>query len=80
MKKLNCWEFKQCGREAGGAHVDEFGVCPATKEQRLDGVHGAAARQEEAAGSLPARSAGAKSRGRSPRSTGIVKYAIFIRR
>jgi hypothetical protein len=40
MKKLNCWEFKQCGREAGGAQAREFGVCPATKEQRLDGVHG----------------------------------------
>jgi hypothetical protein len=40
MKKLNCWEFKKCGREAGGPQVQEFGVCPATKEQRLDGIHG----------------------------------------
>lgn len=26
---MNCWEFKKCGREKGGAHVDEHGVCPA---------------------------------------------------
>lgn len=26
---MNCWEFKKCGREAGGARVDELGVCPA---------------------------------------------------
>ena len=39
-KKMNCWEFKKCGREAGGKHVHEFGVCPATHERRLHGVHG----------------------------------------
>ncbi len=26
---MNCWEFKKCGREAGGAKVAELGVCPA---------------------------------------------------
>jgi hypothetical protein len=26
---MNCWEFKQCGREAGGAKAAELGVCPA---------------------------------------------------
>jgi hypothetical protein len=40
MKKVNCWEFKSCGREPGGAHIQEFGVCPATQERRLDGIHG----------------------------------------
>ena len=40
MKKLNCWEFKKCGREQGGMHVKEFGICPAAEESRLDGVHG----------------------------------------
>ena len=29
MAKLNCWEFKKCGRENGGAKVPELGVCPA---------------------------------------------------
>jgi hypothetical protein len=26
---LNCWEFKNCGRESDGASADELGVCPA---------------------------------------------------
>lgn len=26
---MNCWEFKKCGREAGGAKAHELGVCPA---------------------------------------------------
>ncbi len=26
---MNCWEFKRCGREAGGALADRLGVCPA---------------------------------------------------
>ena len=38
-KKLNCWEFKKCGREPGGAHVHDLGICPATEEKRLDGEH-----------------------------------------
>ena len=38
--KLNCWEFKKCGREPGGVHVRELGVCPAATEGRLDAVHG----------------------------------------
>ncbi len=39
MKK-NCWEFKKCGRQEGGEHVHDLGVCPAAVEQRLDRVHG----------------------------------------
>ena len=39
MKK-NCWEFKKCGRQEGGEHVHDLGVCPASVEQRLDRVHG----------------------------------------
>lgn len=39
MKK-NCWEFKKCGREPGGANERELGVCPAANETRLDAVHG----------------------------------------
>jgi hypothetical protein len=26
---MNCWEFKRCGRELGGAKARELGVCPA---------------------------------------------------
>jgi hypothetical protein len=40
MKRLNCWEFKKCGREPGGNQSSEFGVCPASTESRLNGVHG----------------------------------------
>lgn len=40
MKKRNCWEVKECGREPGGKKVHEFGICPATEEQRLDTIHG----------------------------------------
>jgi hypothetical protein len=39
MKKLNCWEFKKCGREPKGANAHELGICPATTEKRLDGEH-----------------------------------------
>jgi hypothetical protein len=37
--KLNCWEVKQCGREPGGKRGD-LGVCPASVEIRLNGIHG----------------------------------------
>lgn len=40
MEKLNCWQFKNCGREPNGAHTADLGVCPAAREHRLDGVHG----------------------------------------
>jgi hypothetical protein len=32
MPKLNCWEYKKCGREQGGAKVPELGVCSAAVE------------------------------------------------
>ncbi|HWR58880.1 MAG TPA: hypothetical protein VN328_08335 [Thermodesulfovibrionales bacterium] len=38
MKK-NCWEFKSCGREPGGKSTKELGVCPATTDKRLHGIH-----------------------------------------
>lgn len=37
--KLNCWEFKKCGRQPQGSRVHELGLCPAPTEERLDGVH-----------------------------------------
>jgi hypothetical protein len=40
MKKLNCWEAKQCGREPGGHKSREFGICPSSVETRLGGIHG----------------------------------------
>lgn len=38
--KLNCWEYKKCGRQPDGHKAHELGVCPATTEQLLDGAHG----------------------------------------
>jgi hypothetical protein len=38
-RKLNCWDFRKCGREQGGARERELGVCPAAVEVRMDGVH-----------------------------------------
>lgn len=40
MNKLNCWEFKKCGREQGGTKARELGVCSAFTETRLDGTNG----------------------------------------
>ena len=39
MAKQNCWEFKKCGREPGGAKAQELGVCVAATELKADGVH-----------------------------------------
>lgn len=36
----NCWEYQRCGREPGGAHVAEFGVCPAATFDAADGFCG----------------------------------------
>ncbi len=38
--KQNCWEFKNCGREPGGAKVGELGICPAANITSVNGVHG----------------------------------------
>jgi hypothetical protein len=40
MKKVNCWDFKRCGREIGGSKSRELGVCPSAMESRLNGAHG----------------------------------------
>ena len=38
--KQNCWEFKGCGREPGGENIADCGICPASIEEKLDGIHG----------------------------------------
>jgi len=38
-KPVNCWEYKDCGREPGGKKADEFGTCPASTEKSTDGIH-----------------------------------------
>jgi len=39
MSKQNCWEFKRCGRQPGGAKTAELGECPAAIETRTNGVN-----------------------------------------
>lgn len=38
--KTNCWEYKRCGREPGGRHAAELGICPAAEHQATNGIHG----------------------------------------
>lgn len=40
MSKLNCWQFKKCGREPGGARARELGVCLAFTETRVNKTNG----------------------------------------
>jgi hypothetical protein len=39
-QRLNCWEIKQCGREAGGQNVATLGVCPVSLASDYSGVNG----------------------------------------
>ena len=39
-KKLNCWEFKKCGREPGGANAQKYGVCAASTETSANNLNG----------------------------------------
>jgi len=40
MPKVNCWEFRKCGRQSGGEKAEELGVCPAASENGRDGING----------------------------------------
>jgi len=37
--KLNCWQYKNCGRERGGLLADHLGVCPVSVCAKLDGLN-----------------------------------------
>lgn len=39
MAGQNCWEFKNCGRQPGGAKVSELGVCPSESEVSSNGLN-----------------------------------------
>jgi hypothetical protein len=39
LRRLNCWEFKKCGRETGGTSVSVLGVCPAAQSNKLKGIN-----------------------------------------
>lgn len=38
-KKLNCWEFNNCGREPGGIMAEVHGVCPIAQAFKFDGIN-----------------------------------------
>ena len=38
-ERLNCWEFKKCGREPDGTNVQDMGVCPAALDDSFDGIN-----------------------------------------
>jgi hypothetical protein len=37
--RQNCWDYKQCKREPGGAKTAELGVCPAATDMAHEGVN-----------------------------------------
>ncbi len=37
--KINCWEYKKCGREPGGTSIAELGVCPAAADVSFGGIN-----------------------------------------
>ncbi len=39
MTRMNCWEFHDCGREAGGRKAQEMGICPVTVVTAADGIN-----------------------------------------
>ena len=39
MYKMNCWEFKNCGRVPYGEHIKDLGICPVAEYDALDNVN-----------------------------------------
>lgn len=39
IKKINCWEFKKCGREPGGIHALKLGICPVPLEINANSIN-----------------------------------------
>jgi hypothetical protein len=39
MVRKNCWEFKKCGRQQGGANIKKSGECPAAKCFKAHGIN-----------------------------------------
>ena len=37
--RMNCWEFKECGRQTGGTKSAELGVCSAANDDSADGLN-----------------------------------------
>ncbi len=40
MVKINCWEYKNCGRQTQGDKTGKLGICPASQETKLNLANG----------------------------------------
>lgn len=38
-RRLNCWEYRLCGRERGGLMAGVLGECPASTNMKYDGLN-----------------------------------------
>ncbi len=38
-KKLNCWEYHNCGRGPGGKKISTLGLCPAAYDESYNGIN-----------------------------------------
>ncbi|PKK82248.1 MAG: hypothetical protein CVT49_14585 [candidate division Zixibacteria bacterium HGW-Zixibacteria-1] len=39
-RKLNCWEYRNCGMEPGGIFSEIHGACPVPQMMKFDGANG----------------------------------------
>ena len=39
-RRLNCWEYRNCGMEPGGIFSEIYGTCPVALNMKFDGVNG----------------------------------------
>jgi hypothetical protein len=39
-RKINCWEFRNCGMEPGGIFSKIYGECPVPEMMKFDGQNG----------------------------------------
>ncbi|MCI5219061.1 MAG: hypothetical protein D3914_07680 [Candidatus Electrothrix sp. LOE2] len=37
--RINCWEFKKCGREPGGRNIEKYGCCSVPVSIEYDGMN-----------------------------------------
>jgi len=40
VSRMNCWEFKRCGRQPGGDRTADLGTCPTAVDESADGING----------------------------------------
>ncbi len=40
LVQVNCWEYKNCGRQTQGDKTGKLGICPASQETKLNLANG----------------------------------------